>query len=274
MQINPPNLQWFLMHWTVKIFILSSYLNKLRLGMTKRIILYTAIRLVITVVYHSKEYKLVNLTVPFRSKKLQTSDIQGTDRQADEICQSGRRQTTSVLSGFPARRRASRTHKTQQASLEQKMFLRLSSLLVVVLSLLSLSTIVDSAKPGRKMVAGMPGSYNDVVDSEDPRVKAAGQFAFQSLATSPYPQLLSAPLSSFKIVEASQQVVAGMNYRLKIQVLNNKQECVGTFLVTVYDRFGDLSVTEWGESNIPCPPAAVTNVALGAQDATEEDPDE
>jgi hypothetical protein len=100
-QINPPNLQWFLMHWTVKIFILSSYLNKLRLGMTKRIMLYTAIRLVITVVYHSKEYKLVNLTVPFRSKKLQTSDIQGTDRQADEICQSGRRQTPSVLSGFP-----------------------------------------------------------------------------------------------------------------------------------------------------------------------------
>jgi hypothetical protein len=54
--------------------------------------------------------------------------------------------------------------------------------------------------------------------------------------------------------------VAGMNYRLLLLLVatdetssSSEQEqpalgsCVGAFTVTVYDRFGNLEVTSWGE---------------------------
>lgn len=41
------------------------------------------------------------------------------------------------------------------------------------------------------------------------------------------------------------QVVAGRNYKLLI-TLSNEETCLGAFEVTVYDHFGDLSITHWG----------------------------
>lgn len=52
---------------------------------------------------------------------------------------------------------------------------------------------------------------------------------------------------TYKVLRASQQVVAGMNYKMTIAVLNAEGQCVGAFKCTVYDRFGDLQVTNWGD---------------------------
>ncbi len=40
--------------------------------------------------------------------------------------------------------------------------------------------------------------------------------------------------------------MAGLNFKLTIEISEN-DVCVGGFEVTVYDHFGDLSVTHWGE---------------------------
>mmetsp|Transcript_7812 Transcript_7812/g.12063 ORF Transcript_7812/g.12063 Transcript_7812/m.12063 type:complete len:223 (+) Transcript_7812:81-749(+) len=48
------------------------------------------------------------------------------------------------------------------------------------------------------------------------------------------------------VLEAQQQVVAGLNYKLTIALLKDST-CLGALKVTVYDRFGDLRVTKWGD---------------------------
>lgn len=53
-----------------------------------------------------------------------------------------------------------------------------------------------------------------------------------------------------QIVKVKQQVVAGMNYDMTIE-LSIGMKCVGGFEVTVYDQFGDLTVTKWGKE-LPC----------------------
>ena len=55
------------------------------------------------------------------------------------------------------------------------------------------------------------------------------------------------------VVRAYQQVVAGMNYRLVLLAERPATEegsasvCVGALAATVYDRFGTLQVTQWGQ---------------------------
>ena len=53
--------------------------------------------------------------------------------------------------------------------------------------------------------------------------------------------------SRLEIVQASQQVVAGMNYKLTIALFDGDGNCQGAFKCTVYNHFGDLSVTTWGD---------------------------
>ena len=115
------------------------------------------------------------------------------------------------------------------------------------------------------MQPGVPGGYYSA-DITDPRVNAAAKFAFRALPASPFPRaLVWKPSTSYQVLEASQQVVAGMNYRLKIQINDNQQQqqdqqtCLGTFTVIVYDHFGELSITEWGEANMPCPSVVMSD---------------
>jgi Cystatin domain len=49
------------------------------------------------------------------------------------------------------------------------------------------------------------------------------------------------------VVRAAQQVVAGMNYKLTLALVNGDGQCEGAFKCTVYNHFGELSLTEWGE---------------------------
>lgn len=50
-----------------------------------------------------------------------------------------------------------------------------------------------------------------------------------------------------QIIAASQQVVAGINYKMIIVVRNHDTtDCMGAFLVTIYNDLGNFKVTEWG----------------------------
>lgn len=67
-------------------------------------------------------------------------------------------------------------------------------------------------------------------------------------------------LPHVRIIRAFRQVVAGLNYRLVLALTDDTGACLGALAVTVYDHFGELSVTLWGQE-IDCDRAmaALTN---------------
>lgn len=130
----------------------------------------------------------------------------------------------------------------------------------------------------------MAGGYREVPDLSDPRVLDAAAFCLselQRLATATPPsssadgtssssveEEIAVPAYSFlnaiqqdeesslkvTVVRAFQQVVAGMNYRLvllaeriPVSEQGGSSVCVGALAATVYDRFGTLQVTHWGQ---------------------------
>lgn len=122
-----------------------------------------------------------------------------------------------------------------------------------------------STGTGRTMkLAG--GWYDAKVN--DPDVLEAAAFCLQSfqanvldsdqrkpdysfaLATTHGNGTTTTPIQTLKIIQATKQVVAGMNYALTLMLLKGN-ECVGVFKATVYNRFGELSLTKWG-GEIPC----------------------
>jgi hypothetical protein len=107
----------------------------------------------------------------------------------------------------------------------------------------------------------MVGNFRPCPDLHDARVLAVAEFAASQQLPEKYsfaelsdPTLTSV---SVKVVRADQQVVAGMNYRLLLLLLNNNgvedrdvhplASCIGAFAVNVYDHFGTMEVTSWGE---------------------------
>ena len=74
-------------------------------------------------------------------------------------------------------------------------------------------------------------------------VQKAASFAFKNSIIAGVSSLLQTRYHSFEVVEGRTQVVAGINYFLKLRVDDSKGKCVGVHEVTVYDRFGLLSVT-------------------------------
>ena len=97
-----------------------------------------------------------------------------------------------------------------------------------LLLFLSFSVIVSS------FVAG----GQSAVSVSNPRVVDAAEFAFAHVLRA---GLVGA--SSFEIESARQQVVAGMNYFLKVQMLGDGGECLWRHEFVVYDKFGTLSLT-------------------------------
>jgi hypothetical protein len=114
------------------------------------------------------------------------------------------------------------------------------------------------------------GGYSAIPDLTDERVRKAAYFAVNTLQqqsttdTNRFPfqsELADAPDLRVTVARGSRQVVAGMNYKLVLVVSqpsatsNEKtvaeevedDTIVGGFGVTVYDHFGKLSVTKWGE---------------------------
>ena len=95
----------------------------------------------------------------------------------------------------------------------------------------------------------MPGGYA-LAQIDSPQVVMAASFAVSSLSEAPYSFASNVSAEAgyvVKVAKAWQQVVAGMNFRLVVVVENATGECIGSFSVSVYDRFGSLSVTKWGK---------------------------
>ena len=111
------------------------------------------------------------------------------------------------------------------------------------------------------------GGYSVVMDeSNHPRLQQAAEFALteamelqkysfltslSTTSTSETPSS-SSSLPAFTICQAYQQVVAGMNLRMVIMVQDTDGSCLGAFATTIYDRFGELSVTDWSPAPVDC----------------------
>lgn len=108
-----------------------------------------------------------------------------------------------------------------------------------------------------------PGGYAAIPDLRAERLQQVASYAVESLRSSDtaasvnavarYSFISQLPTDdsdlTITVVQGSQQVVAGMNYQLTV-VLSSKSShsdgILGGFVVTVYDKFGSLSVTSWG----------------------------
>ena len=123
------------------------------------------------------------------------------------------------------------------------------------------------SSPDRRRLSDPPlaGGYSPVNKLDDPMIVEAAGYALQTLqspSSSPYGFGTSA--SSFQILDASQQVVAGLNIRLTLSFQDESLDCVGACRVTVYNKFGVLSISQWNKE-LTC------QEAEGLENASEED---
>jgi len=124
----------------------------------------------------------------------------------------------------------------------------------------------------RSLATPMTGGWS-ASNLDDPMILEAAGFCLTALQsnvaddelTKPKFSFVPTPSSTAKVIRASQQVVAGMNYRLTIMV-QEAGVCVGAFEATVYNRFGSLSVTEWNKE-ISCSEGKIL-LEVGEKDET------
>ena len=64
-----------------------------------------------------------------------------------------------------------------------------------------------------------------------------------------------------------------MNYKLTIQVSEREGGCIGAFEVVVYNHFGDLSVTTWG-NEVACDDDSATTTQERVELHEEKDKDD
>jgi hypothetical protein len=96
----------------------------------------------------------------------------------------------------------------------------------------------------------MAGGYSPA-DLDDARLLDAASFAMtecrSSSRTNNYSFAKESDKIKYELVTAYQQVVAGMNYRMILKVVDDTNHCVGGFAATVYYRLdGGMEVTNWG----------------------------
>lgn len=133
---------------------------------------------------------------------------------------------------------------------------------LIFIAILLSSTLGISLKSveGKESSRSMLGGYQKASITDESVVEAA-TFAVNALpalfaetpdkytfaTTFPVFEQGTAPSSklSILVLEASQQVVAGMNFDVKIGVFEG-ENLLGAFSALIYDHFGDLSVTTWG----------------------------
>lgn len=137
----------------------------------------------------------------------------------------------------------------------------------------------------RPMAGGYQKSTTKSNGTNDERLQAAASFAVQGIhqAETPMPytflEKISYPVNNdgdvqTVVLNASQQVVAGINYRMTIGLMNTEgTECLGAFKCVVYDRFGDLSVTTWGDE-VSCDEALALSETKKKELDQEEEPEQ
>ena len=128
----------------------------------------------------------------------------------------------------------------------------------------------QSMSHGRIMVSKMMGGYAPIPNVHAKRVQEIALYVLETLITMTTTKndkyiysfqsqfMADRSTSSWDaiVVTGNQQVVAGMNYQLKLVITTNEKmddiqarnDCriLGAFDVIVYDQFGALSVTRWG----------------------------
>ena len=133
--------------------------------------------------------------------------------------------------------------------------------LLVLVSSVSFCVVMAKTERPEPVKRRMVGGYSpvDVEDSQAmERVQVAANFAVTRVIAGEKPTysfLGEIPSEDGdldrRVLQASQQVVAGMNYRMTIAMLKPDGQCVGAFKCIVYDRFGNLQVSSWGDE-VPC----------------------
>mmetsp|Transcript_212 Transcript_212/g.274 ORF Transcript_212/g.274 Transcript_212/m.274 type:complete len:157 (+) Transcript_212:74-544(+) len=104
----------------------------------------------------------------------------------------------------------------------------------------------------------MPGGYFPVADVNDPRIVTEANFVLSELLLSDEPPRSYTFLNALpghstnsvtvQVAKALEQVVAGLNVRMILMLTDaSTQECLGAFAVSIYDKFGDLSITKWNK---------------------------
>eukprot|EP00527_Entomoneis_sp_CCMP2396_P007290 CAMPEP_0198148288 /NCGR_PEP_ID=MMETSP1443-20131203/40860_1 /TAXON_ID=186043 /ORGANISM="Entomoneis sp., Strain CCMP2396" /LENGTH=160 /DNA_ID=CAMNT_0043812943 /DNA_START=56 /DNA_END=538 /DNA_ORIENTATION=+ len=104
----------------------------------------------------------------------------------------------------------------------------------------------------------IPGGYSLIEDVTDERVVTEANFVLSELlqfAIPPRSYSFQKALSEYsanevnvKIAKAMEQVVQGLNVRMILMLTDaSTQECLGAFAVSIYDKFGDLSITKWNK---------------------------
>jgi hypothetical protein len=131
--------------------------------------------------------------------------------------------------------------------------------LLLLLAIAILPASMADAKPIH--YTSRPGGYAPIPDLRADRIAGVASWAVQSLRSADTAASVNAAHYSFvsqlptndneltiAVVQGSQQVVAGMNYQLTLVLSSteSQDDILGAFVVTVYDKFGSLSVTNWG----------------------------
>mmetsp|Transcript_86036 Transcript_86036/g.128911 ORF Transcript_86036/g.128911 Transcript_86036/m.128911 type:complete len:171 (+) Transcript_86036:96-608(+) len=138
------------------------------------------------------------------------------------------------------------------------------------------ASAAEAEQPQRKLP--LVGSYSPMPVT-DPMATEAADYALTTLWTEPasntntnYSFLSSSTKTSTpspQVIEAAKQVVAGLNIQLTIMVKDgNDDSCLGAFGVVVYNQFGDLSVTRWGDE-VTCQ-AAYEKLSKDGEDAARK----
>jgi hypothetical protein len=125
------------------------------------------------------------------------------------------------------------------------------------------------------------GGYSTVTNfNDDPMTVEAAKFVLSSLQQQDSTNSNSMPyeffgttkakaITTYQIIEVSQQVVAGMNIKLTMLFQDDESNCVGACNVVVYNHFGEMSVTSWNKQ-ISCEEAE-TRLAEEKLAGTESD---
>jgi hypothetical protein len=128
------------------------------------------------------------------------------------------------------------------------------TLFFVLLFSISMESSCAAAEQRREPMAG---GYGEIQDLTEERVRNAATFAVTELqqqnSGTGYSFVLPSEFT-IQIAKGYRQVVAGMNYKLIVVItisdagpIPSPENIVGGFGVTVYDKFGELSVTKWGK---------------------------
>lgn len=113
--------------------------------------------------------------------------------------------------------------------------------------------MLGSSAARAEVPRSMVGAYSEIENiGEHPRLPDVTNFVRAEMISSKTslsytfaPQVTSD--IKLKVAQAFQQVVAGMNYRILFVVVSADNKDLGAFTATVYDQFGNLSLTRWGK---------------------------